>query len=199
MTTPLNGKDPASETQKLDTFDLSRLRIPQDFADKVGVKKALLTVPVRKPHRQEYVRVRPGPEWRLETAVLELKEESETYLVDPSLWSELPGEITPKVLFTTISRQNVLTLWPVKMPGEDGRMDNWNRSALEAADLASRKWIRMAASRALGAYEVFESIGDLPEPEWPEADLQQIIKVAFRDHFISSMDHPVVRRLRGGL
>ena len=61
-------------------LDLARLRLGQDFADKVGVKKALLTVPVRKPDRQSFVRVHPDPSWRLDTAVLTLKEERETYL-----------------------------------------------------------------------------------------------------------------------
>src|SRR6266568_3638739 len=61
-------------------LDLARLRLGQDFADKVGVKKALLTVPVRKPDRQSFVRVHPDPSWRLDTAVITLKDERETYL-----------------------------------------------------------------------------------------------------------------------
>ena len=65
------------------------------------MKKALLAVPVRKPNKQEFVRVHPDEAYRLETAVLELKEERETYLVERALWDELAGEIVPKVLFTT--------------------------------------------------------------------------------------------------
>jgi len=178
-------------------FDLTKLRLSQDFASMVGVKKALITVPVRKPNRQEFVQVRPGDDWRLETAVLELKEDRETYLVEPSLWSELPGEIVPKVLMTAVSRQGVVFLWPIRLPGEDGRQDEWNRSALEAAKIASDRWVRVAANMSLGAYEVFEATGDLPEPCWPEADFAKLLKVAFRDHFIQSIDHPVIRKLRG--
>ena len=73
-------------------LNLNKLRLSQDFANKVGVKKAIITVPVRKPGRQDFVRVHPDPAMRLETAVLELKDDRETYLVDPDLWSELPGE-----------------------------------------------------------------------------------------------------------
>ena len=72
-------------------LDVNRLRLSQDFANKIGVRKAIITVPVRKPDRQWFVRVHPDSEWRLETAVLELKDERQTYLVDPELWSELPG------------------------------------------------------------------------------------------------------------
>ena len=178
-------------------FDPSRLRLSQNFAGSVGVKKALLTVPVRKPGRQDFIRVHSDATYRLETAVLELKEERETYLVDPDIWHELPGEIVPKVLFTTINRQNVLTLWPIRLPGEDGRHDEWNRSALEAAEMAQKRWIRVAANMGLGAYEVFEAVSNLPEPEWPEVEFQEILRIGFKDRFITSLDHPVVRRLQG--
>jgi hypothetical protein len=39
-------------------FDLASLRFDQSYADTVSVKKLLTTVPVRKRHRQEFVRVR---------------------------------------------------------------------------------------------------------------------------------------------
>src|SRR5215467_7263732 len=87
------------------SFDLSRLRLSQDFGEQIGVKKALLTVPVRKPDRQWFVRVHPDPTWRLDTPVLHLKEERETYLVDPSLWTSMPGELVPTALFTAVNRQ----------------------------------------------------------------------------------------------
>jgi len=180
-----------------ETFDPSRLRLSQNFAETVGVKKALLTVPVRKPGRQDFIRVHPGADYRLETAVLELKDDRETYLVEPSLWHELPGEIVPKVLFTTINRQGVLTLWPVRLPGEDGRHDAWNCSALDAAHIAQSRWLRVAANMSLGAYEVYEATGDLPEPAWPEASFQEILKIAFKARFITDLAHPVIRRLRG--
>ncbi len=129
--------------------------------------------------------------------ILELKEEGETYLVDQNLWGELPGELIPKVLYMVINRQGVLTLWPIRLPGEDGRHDAWNRSALEAAEMAQKQWVRVAANMSLGAYEVYPATADIPEPEWPDTTFQEILRVAFKDRFIRSLDHPVVRRLRG--
>jgi hypothetical protein len=180
-----------------DSFSESRLRLTQNFSDHVGVRKALLTVPVRKPGRQDFVRVRAGEDWRLETAVLELKEERETYLVDPGLWAELPGEISPKVLFTTVNRQGVVFLWPIRLPGEDGRIDEWNRSALEGADMAQANWVRVAANMSLGAYEVYTATGSIPEPEWPDVKFEDLLKTAFKDRYIRSLKHPVICRLRG--
>ena len=181
-------------------LDLSRLRMSQDFSGSVGVKRAIITVPVRKPDRQWFVRVHPDEAWRLRTAVLELRDERETYVVDPDLLSELPGEVVHKELFTTINRQGVVFLWPVRLPDVDGRHDAWNNSALEAADMAATRWVRVAANMSLGAYEVYEASAELPEPEWPEDEgFQHLIDVAFKGRLIQSVDHPVIRRLRGEL
>jgi hypothetical protein len=196
-----NDQLSSTEEEKADNdpFELSRLRLSQNFDESAGVKKALLTVPVRKPGRQDFIRVHPDESFRLETAVLDLKEERETYLVNPELWHELPGDIVPKALFTTINRQGVLTLWPIRLPGQDGRHDEWSRSALEAAQMAQKRWVKVAANMGLGAYEVYEAVSELPEPTWPEKSFKQLLEIAFRDHFIRTLDHPAVRRLRGVL
>ena len=178
-------------------FDISSLRLTQNFVDQVGVRKLITTIPIRKPTRQEFVRVHPSDDYRLETAVVELKEERETYLVSPTLWADIPGEIIPKVLYMYINRQGVVALWPVRLPSEDGRLDNWNLSAIDAAELARKGWIRVAANMSLGAYEVFEATGSIPDPEWPEQSFEEILKIAFRNFYIDDIDHPVLQRLRG--
>jgi len=196
-----NGKPKAPAPSSPDRFDVSRLRLSQDFASAVGVKKALITVPVKKPERDWFVRVHPSEEYRLQTAVLELKSEREVYLIEPELWPSLSAESTfgGRFLFAAVNRQGVAFLWPVKLPGSDGRSDEWNRSLLEAAAMATRGWIRVVANMHLGAYEVFEATGDLPEPAWPEMGFGELLKIAFKDHYIESMDHPVLKRLRGEL
>ncbi|HOW74053.1 MAG TPA: hypothetical protein PKY77_25900 [Phycisphaerae bacterium] len=195
--TTIDNNGETTEQTSVGVIDVARLRLSQDFASNVGVKRALLTVPVRKPDRQSFVRVHPDPTYRLQTAVLELKEDREVYLVDPALWNELPGEFVPVELFTAISRQGVLFLWPVRLPAEDGRQLEWHRSAAEAAEMAIRFWIKVVANMALGAYEVFQATGNLPEPEWPEKSFGELLQIAFKGRFITDMDHVVLRRLRG--
>ena len=157
-------------------------------------------MPVRKPNRQDFVRVHPDPAYRLTpAAIIELKEDREVYLVTPDMASELPGEFAAATLFTTINRQGVLHLWPVKLPGADGKHNEWHRSAAEAAELAMHRWVRVTANMSLGAYEMFEATGDLPEPAWPELPFPEILKIAFRDRIVDGADHPVVQRLRGAV
>ena len=102
-----------------------------------------------------------------------------------------------KVLYLTVTRQGVLRLWTIRMPDEEGKLDDWNRSALEAAEIAKGRRIRVKSNRSLGAYEVHEAQGDLPDPEWPGLTLQQILEIAFKGRLIESWDHPALRRLRG--
>ncbi|MFZ0620804.1 MAG: hypothetical protein WAM76_02265 [Pseudolabrys sp.] len=187
-----------TNNKKPNPFDPAALRLDQSFADTVGVKKHLVTVPVRKPNRHDFVRVHSHLEYRLTpAAIIEVKEDREVYLVTPNIARELAGEFTAATLFTTINRQGVLHLWPVKLPGPDGKHNEWHRSAAEAAELAMKGWIRVTANMSVGAYEVFEAIGDLPEPEWPEIPLPEILKIAFSDRIVDRTDHPLVQRLRG--
>lgn len=178
-------------------FDPAKLRLSQDFGAELGVKKQLLAVPVKRPSRQDWVRVHPDESYRLPTAVLEVKEERETYLVAPELLPALAGDVIPKVLFTAITRQGVVFLWHVRLPGEDGRIDGWNRVAMEAAHMGMDQWVRLAANHYAGTYDVFTTVAELPEPEWPEISFQKVLELAFRDKYIETPDHPVLRRLRG--
>jgi hypothetical protein len=142
-----------------DEFDLDSLRLPQDFSASTGVKKILTTVPIRRPDPQAFIRVHPDPGWRLQTLVLEVKASRETYLIHPSLRDELLArhEVVPKVLLTTITRQGVLLLWPIRLSDQDGRLDSWNQSALEATLPAQTHWVRVVPNHDLRGYEVHQA------------------------------------------
>jgi hypothetical protein len=182
-----------------DPFDLSSLRLSQSFTETAGVKKLITTIPVRKPSAQDWVRVHPDSLMRDNFPLIELKDErSEEYMIAGSLVGELVGEFVSKTLYVSINRQGVLSLWPVRLPDPDGREMDWHRSLREAAELAMSRWVRVKSNRSLAAYEVFEAQGALAEPVWPDyLDFQQIIRIAFRDRLITTLDHPVIKRLRG--
>jgi hypothetical protein len=180
-----------------DPFDLTNLRLDQSFVESAGVKKLLTTVPVRKPNPQDYVRVHPSPEYRAALAIIELKDDREIYLVPPPIARELPGEFTMAMIYTAINRQGAVFLWPVRLPAADGRILEWHRSAAEAAELAMRRWIRVKANMSLGANEMFEAAGTIPDPEWPDLPFQELLRIGFRDRLVDRLDHAVVKRLRG--
>jgi hypothetical protein len=180
-----------------DPFALENLRIGQNFADTVGVKKLITTVPVRKPNKQDFIRVRPEPEYRDIFALIEVQEDREVYLVSKDLAPDLVDEVKPYQLFTATNRQGVPFLWPTKLPGLDGRINEWNRSSIEAAEKAMSRWVRVMANMSLGAYDIYEAQGAIPDPQWPNLSFNDLLRIAFRDKFVASHDHPVLKRLRG--
>lgn len=182
-----------------DPFDVRRLTISQNFTAAAGVKKVRTTIPVRKPSKEWFIRTHSDPQFHINTCVIELKEDSELYLVDQSLWDTLSSESTfgPRALITSINRQNVLFLWPIRLPDSDGRIDDWNRSAMDASKRAKDAWVRVQSNRSLGAYEIYEAIGDCGDPEWGLTSFSDLLRIAFKDKFIDTIDHPVLRRLRG--
>lgn len=180
-----------------DPFDPASLRLSQDFASTIGVKKVLTVVPCRKPNRQEFVQVHPGEEWRLETGMFEDKLNQGFYLVQQHLWAELSSEVFPVCLFLATNRQGDVFLWPVKLTGIDGRSNTWNDSALAAARLAETQWVRVVANTSGGMYNAFEAADKLSAPEWPDLSFAEILKLAFKDRFITTLDHPIIRALRG--
>lgn len=150
-----------------DPFDLENLRLDQSFVAAAGVKKLLTTVPVRKPHRQELVRVHPHEAYRMHAGVIELRDDREVYLVLGPIANQVPGEVVPVMLYATMTRQGVPLLWPVKQPGADGKTNEWHRSASEAAERAMTSWIFLRADMALGAYTIHVASANIPDPVWP--------------------------------
>lgn len=187
----------ATNTQAPDPFDPANLRLDQSFTETVGVKKLRLTIPVRKPSPQDFVRVHPDPTYRENFPIIELKDEREEYIVTAALVPELTNEFVTKTLFTAINRQGTLFLWPVRLPPPDGKNLEWWRSAREAAEMAMSSWVRVKANMNMGAYDIFRAETAISDPVWPEEGFWDLIKVAFRDHLITTLDHPVIKRLRG--
>ena len=55
----------------------------------------------------------------------------------------------------------------------------------------------MKSNMSLRAYEIFQAENNIPDPQWPEQPFSELIRIAFRDRLINTIDHPAVKRLRG--
>jgi hypothetical protein len=197
MTNKINLQAVTSNDPKPDPFDLKGLRLNASFLDTAGVKKLLTTIPARKPNAQDFVRVHPSPEYRENFAMIDLKDDREDYIVHPEILPELAGEAVYKTVFTAINRQRVLFLWPIRLPAPDDRKSEWIRSQREAAEIAMEKWVRMKANMSLGAYEIMAAESVMAAPEWPELPFNELVHIAYKERIITSIEHPVVKRLRG--
>ena len=92
-------------------------------------------------------------------------------MVTPALARELASEIKQAAIYTAISRQGVLFLWPIILPEADGKWNPWHRSAHDGAEEAMKEWVRLTSYRAGGYYDVFVALGNFPEPSLARADL----------------------------
>ena len=114
--------------------------------------------------------------------------------------TSLVGEYKPFRLYVGITKQNVLFVWPIRIPGDDGRNNDYWITGHEFAELAKIRWIRVVTNMSLGAYEKrMRKDWDDVMPEWPDPmpNMLQILKIAFKDKIIRNMEHPLVKKLLG--
>ena len=181
------------------TSPFASLRLSQNFGQSLGVKKVLTTVPVGKPSKDRFFRTHQSPDWVYPTFVLEDKVVGETYLLSEEVASVLGSLVRPVELYVVIDRQGNLFLVPVPLPGSNGVRNRWHETLLFAVMRAKTVWLRISANKALGGYEPFEPIAELPEPTWPSTTLEELLEIAFRGRIITTVDHPVVQEKLGGV
>jgi hypothetical protein len=179
--------------------NLAKMKLSQDFAAMTSVKPMITVVAVRKPNKHEFVRVRPGTEWRFETGCFVDKDTREVYMVTAELWPVMPGDVTPTALVVALSRNSPIPfLWPLVLPSSDGRPNRWHESGIEAARLAESQWLRSVADMSAGCYVPYVAAAKLAEPEWPtDLKMSDFLRLAFQGRFIRDMSHPCLQRLRG--
>jgi hypothetical protein len=124
---------------------------------------------------------------------------ADVYLVPRKLQGLLATEpcFRPCVLALAVTRQGDPFLWRVNLPRDGERSNDWASTAHVAMNMATRRWVRVAANMHKGAYDVWEASGPLPDPTWPDLPFAALLRVAFKDRYIDDHDHPILRHLRG--
>jgi hypothetical protein len=190
----------AADAAAFNPFSPENLLLDQSFSEVAGVKRLLTTVPCRRPHSQDWFRTHPAPEFRQNAAIIVMQNDQETYVVSAKVVPALVTECVGVTLHTAITRQHNIFIWPIRLPDQlTGRDMNWWISARTAADFASRRWIRIRADQNLGAYQIYEAdAAALGDPQWPQdLDFWNLCEIAFKNHLIDSLDHPVIQKLQG--
>ncbi len=197
---PQPQKSPETQPAPPDIFaDLAKIRVDATMSDGPSVAKVLANVPVQKPDKAWFVRTHPDAEnYSLDALVLELKQEREIYLIDPKLRDLLLDERCVRVmrLRLAVNRQGDIFVWPIPLPGVDGKSNLWNESALDAADRASKNWVRLSSNQRTSAYDIAVA-SIFEDPRWPDKPFNEVLRIAFKGKVIDDLNHPVLRRLRG--
>jgi hypothetical protein len=178
--------------------DVDKLRLPYgDTA--LSTIEIMSKIAVRKSTRQEWIRTCLDEQKTLITRIYEDRDTRDFYFIAPNMVQTLYalGEVTAAKLVPAVTRQGVPLVIPVKLPAEGSPMSGWHETMLTAVERGSTKWIRISADMALGGYRIYEAIGDLGEPKFPDMPLNDMLEIAFKGRIIDSEDHPVVEKLAG--
>ena len=200
----VNNSEPLSEIKlppqpsMFSAEHLQQLRLPQEYDPTDGIKRTHTSIPVGKPDRQSFVRVRKGQEWRFSTRCFHDKHTREVFLVSPGVANNFPDKITQTCLLLAIEKHSGAPfLWPIVIPDPE-RPNRWHVSAIEAARTAEHQWVRVYSDQDSQQYMTYPAKGELGEPQWPDGfTMERYLELAFRDRMIDSEDHPVLKRLRG--
>jgi hypothetical protein len=164
-----------------------------------GVRKHLTGLFVGSPQGESWVRRHPSEEYSFDAWTIQLKDERETYLILPPIRAKLLGEpaLKRRMFYLAVTMQGKLFIWSVRIPADDTKQpDRWMRAPLEAVRLAKDQWTRIQWNEETRQHDVgtceFEA-----EPEWPDLSMEELNKLAFKDLIIDSLDHPILKRLRG--
>ncbi len=126
----------------------------------VNVEKVLLAVKIRKPRKDEFIRVHPDPEFVRDYVVLELEDgmDRALYLVLPSVRHLVPIELTDTRLHIAINQATPpeVFVWPIKLPQDISRgSKSWSESALKCAEESKHLSVRVVANKSAGYYDLY--------------------------------------------
>ena len=165
-----------------------------------GVASKILTeIDLRKPNasNDEFFRVNPDPQYT-RGPLWTVKDDGEIYILAPHLRDIPEVKKTQVRLHTCINPDGDVFLWPITIPGTSGgSINKWHTTAINAAEVAKKRWVKLAISDRLRHYIVHEAEGAIDEPVWPALTLDEMLKIAFCGRTILDIDHVVLKKKRG--
>jgi hypothetical protein len=180
--------------------DFDGLKLPQNFDQLLKTKRIITNIPLRKPYKHEWVMTHS--EWEQPATALKLSgdRKEDLYLLHVDLATTLPADLITGMSFVpTVTKQGTLIMWPLRLPRTDGRSDTWATSALNGAHVARTRWVQLHADMPASAYIYLTSEAQgAAEPAWPDLSWSAMRELAFRERFITSLDHPVLQDILYG-
>jgi hypothetical protein len=168
----------------------------------IEMRKVWTEFGCHRPSSHDYIRVYPTEPAR-SYYFIEPKIEGvqhSLYLVLPNILPSLLAVLGTrfllvKSLYLTVTSLKVPFLWPIGERTMDGKdyaaWSSTRNTALEAKD----KWIQVSWNGT--GYDVGTPKEELGEPVWPDLPYKDMVRLALTGKRIDTVDHPIVRRLRG--
>jgi hypothetical protein len=197
-------KQPLSPT--VGGIAISDLIVTQDVLQGEIIEQAPV-LQVRKPKKQNFIRVCPDEEFEMPVLIYEDEEgmERTSYIVVPALHEYFDGMIRSCLLRLAMSRvggtaAGALFLWPTPVPEEGIAGHSWHMSGWQAAEMAKESWVRVIADKSTSSYKVAKPLDEsaMPEPRWPDISFPEILNQTFGEpRIIADPDHIIIKKLQG--
>lgn len=194
----MNERNDPRVDQALGIFsDLSALAVTP--TSQIGAREILAAgqIAVRKPRKNEYVRVSADPNQTLTTVVYTDPDSGEVYFVKPELRPAIITGGSTKMLALAINQMGGVFIRPVPVDDELSRRNAYNETAREAYQKAKDDWVLMVGDQAARYYRIYIAQGELPAPTWPDRPFAELLMLAFAHRTIDSMNHPIIKAMRG--
>lgn len=169
-------------------------RTPEDL---IQSEKILANLPLRKPKKDEWIRTHTEIH-----AAVNLYESStkEFYLVLPEALDAMENLVKSVRLTLAITYAGDPFVWPVAVPSVRKPVP-CHVTAANAAETASRKWLRIGWEQSKMDYDVRVRI-TVKTPEWPSeitnaSEMLRFVAKTGGFEVIDSPSHPVVQELLG--
>ena len=175
-----------------DPFGFAHYHTYRCFDDEDEVESHVTPIRVYTPGKETIFRTHPDPSYWNTAGVWVPTHLGETYLVDPRVWKDMGDclEFTQKLLVTAVTRKGELFIWPIPLSGPDGKIDEWVRSAQEAAYEAKSSWVQIQPNMSSGAYDVVVARSTRAKPQFPPLSARKILRIAFQYQSISKSSRP---------
>jgi hypothetical protein len=195
---PKEEEQPKNLNIILDPFDPMNLGITTDYAAAINAVVSIKPFDLRKPNDQEFFRTSPNPSQHLIVGSITDKQDmSRVYVVSHKVLDEVKAKFAKAVRGVDLVLAQTLAkaplLWPV--PLAEDRGGKWNSSQRAACDQGKSRWTNMVSGR--GQYDC-TTVHNPAAVDWNAfPPFNEILRQALTDRFIDSMDHLLLRKLRG--
>ncbi len=185
----------AVEAASQSGYDWGDMLLPEDAAGDFRTTEVPGVPRLKRPPNTQFFRTRKGHCGNIYTLETDYDGERTVYLVPPPIAEQLPEEaaIKPKRAVVCVTREGGQHLWLISLGGTD----TWTQSAIKATELAENQWVRATSSRSLGEYRCVTAEGIDEQPKWPKESFIDILSRAFDGRVIDTLNHAIIRQLKG--
>jgi hypothetical protein len=182
----------------VDPFDPMNLGISTDYAAAINAKASTKPFELRAPNDQEFFRTSPRENHHLVVGSIADKQDmGKVYIVSGVLLEEVklkfPKAVRAVKLVLAQTLAGTSLVWPV--PLAEDRGGKWNSTQRAACDQGKTRWTNKTSGR--GEYDIV-TVNNPKEVDWDFfPPFRDILRQAASEHLIDSLEHPLLKKLRG--